>query len=54
VVARLKAAGAVITGKTSIMEFAIGMPDESKEFRLEGLPRRRGGRTTSAVRPAAR
>ncbi|HEX3789583.1 MAG TPA: amidase [Pseudonocardiaceae bacterium] len=31
-VARLKAAGAVITGKASTMEFACGMPDPSKPF----------------------
>ncbi|HEY2099719.1 MAG TPA: amidase [Pseudonocardia sp.] len=38
VVARLKQAGAVITGKTSTMEFAIGMPDESKEFPVPRNP----------------
>ena len=38
VVARLKAAGAVITGKTSTMEFAIGMPDDSKEFPVPRNP----------------
>jgi len=32
VVSRVKAAGAVITGKTSTMEFAIGMPDPTKPF----------------------
>jgi aspartyl-tRNA(Asn)/glutamyl-tRNA(Gln) amidotransferase subunit A len=32
VVARLKAAGAVITGKTTTAEYAIGMPDPSKGF----------------------
>ena len=32
VVARLRAAGAIIMGKTSTMEFAIGMPDASKPF----------------------
>jgi aspartyl-tRNA(Asn)/glutamyl-tRNA(Gln) amidotransferase subunit A len=32
VVARLRAAGAVITGKTSTMEFACGMPDPAKPF----------------------
>jgi aspartyl-tRNA(Asn)/glutamyl-tRNA(Gln) amidotransferase subunit A len=32
VVARLKAAGAVITGKVTTMEFAIGIPDGTKPF----------------------
>jgi Asp-tRNA(Asn)/Glu-tRNA(Gln) amidotransferase A subunit family amidase len=32
VVARLRAAGAVITGKTTTMEYAIGTPDPSKGF----------------------
>lgn len=32
VVARLREAGAVITGKLTTMEFAIGVPDESKPF----------------------
>jgi aspartyl-tRNA(Asn)/glutamyl-tRNA(Gln) amidotransferase subunit A len=32
VVARLRAAGAVITGKVTTMEYAIGVPDESKGF----------------------
>jgi aspartyl-tRNA(Asn)/glutamyl-tRNA(Gln) amidotransferase subunit A len=32
VVARLKAAGAVITGKVTTMEYAIGMPDPTKGF----------------------
>jgi aspartyl-tRNA(Asn)/glutamyl-tRNA(Gln) amidotransferase subunit A len=32
VVARLRAAGAVITGKLSTMEFACGMPDATKPF----------------------
>ena len=32
VVARLRAAGAVITGKTTTMEFAIGLPDPTKPF----------------------
>ena len=31
-VARLRAAGAVITGKTTTMEYAIGLPDEEKPF----------------------
>jgi aspartyl-tRNA(Asn)/glutamyl-tRNA(Gln) amidotransferase subunit A len=38
VVARLKRAGAVLTGKTSTMEFAIGMPDEDKPFPLPRNP----------------
>ncbi|HVT68064.1 MAG TPA: amidase [Trebonia sp.] len=38
VVARLKQAGAVITGKTSTMEFAIGMPDPDKPFPLPRNP----------------
>lgn len=32
VVARLRAAGAVLTGKTSTMEFALGFPDPEKPF----------------------
>jgi aspartyl-tRNA(Asn)/glutamyl-tRNA(Gln) amidotransferase subunit A len=38
VVERLKAAGAVITGKLSTMEFAIGMPDPDKPFALPRNP----------------
>lgn len=38
VVARLKAAGAVITGKLTTMEFAIGFPDPSKPFPLPRNP----------------
>ncbi|MEX2229426.1 MAG: amidase [Dehalococcoidia bacterium] len=38
VVARLRAAGAVISGKTSTMEFAIGMPDASKPFPVPRNP----------------
>ncbi|HEY3941194.1 MAG TPA: amidase [Acidimicrobiales bacterium] len=38
VVARLKAAGAVITGKMSTMEFAIGAPDPAKPFALPRNP----------------
>ncbi|MEW1861928.1 amidase [Streptomyces sp. NPDC088194] len=38
VVARLKAAGAVITGKTSTMEFACGMPDTDKPFPVPRNP----------------
>jgi aspartyl-tRNA(Asn)/glutamyl-tRNA(Gln) amidotransferase subunit A len=38
VVARLKAAGAVITGKTTTMEFAVGMPDDSKPFPIPRNP----------------
>ncbi len=38
VVARLRAAGAVITGKTTTMEFAIGLPDSTKPFPLPRNP----------------
>jgi aspartyl-tRNA(Asn)/glutamyl-tRNA(Gln) amidotransferase subunit A len=38
VVSRVKAAGAVITGKTSTMEFACGMPDETKPFPIPRNP----------------
>jgi aspartyl-tRNA(Asn)/glutamyl-tRNA(Gln) amidotransferase subunit A len=38
VVARLKAAGAVVTGKLTTMEFAIGFPDASKPFPLPRNP----------------
>lgn len=38
VVARLRAAGAVIVGKLSTMEFAIGVPDESKPFPMPRNP----------------
>jgi aspartyl-tRNA(Asn)/glutamyl-tRNA(Gln) amidotransferase subunit A len=38
VVARLKQAGAVITGKVTTMEFAIGMPDADKPFPLPRNP----------------
>lgn len=38
VVARLKAAGAVITGKTTTMEFACGMPDTTKPFPVPRNP----------------
>ncbi len=38
VVARLKAAGAVITGKLTTSEFAIGSPDPSKPFPLPRNP----------------
>jgi aspartyl-tRNA(Asn)/glutamyl-tRNA(Gln) amidotransferase subunit A len=38
VVARLKRAGAVITGKVTTMEFAIGMPDADKPFPLPRNP----------------
>jgi aspartyl-tRNA(Asn)/glutamyl-tRNA(Gln) amidotransferase subunit A len=37
-VARLKHAGAVLTGKTSTMEFAIGLPDAEKPFPLPRNP----------------
>jgi aspartyl-tRNA(Asn)/glutamyl-tRNA(Gln) amidotransferase subunit A len=38
VVTRLKAAGAVITGKVTTMEFACGMPDPSKPFPMPRNP----------------
>jgi aspartyl-tRNA(Asn)/glutamyl-tRNA(Gln) amidotransferase subunit A len=38
VVARLRAAGAVITGKTTTMEYAIGLPDEDKPFPVPRNP----------------
>ncbi len=38
VTARLRAAGAVIIGKASTMEFAIGMPDASKPFPVPRNP----------------
>ena len=38
VVARLKAAGAVITGKLTTSEFAIGSPDASKPFAIPKNP----------------
>jgi aspartyl-tRNA(Asn)/glutamyl-tRNA(Gln) amidotransferase subunit A len=38
VVERLKAAGAVITGKLTTMEFACGMPDPSKPFPIPRNP----------------
>jgi aspartyl-tRNA(Asn)/glutamyl-tRNA(Gln) amidotransferase subunit A len=38
VVARLKAAGAVITGKVTTMEFAVGMPDVEKPFPVPRNP----------------
>jgi aspartyl-tRNA(Asn)/glutamyl-tRNA(Gln) amidotransferase subunit A len=38
VVARLRAAGAVIVGKTTTMEFAIGMPDAAKPFPVPRNP----------------
>ncbi|HWI75381.1 MAG TPA: amidase, partial [Baekduia sp.] len=38
VVERLKAAGAVIAGKLSTMEFAIGLPDRDKPFPLPRNP----------------
>jgi aspartyl-tRNA(Asn)/glutamyl-tRNA(Gln) amidotransferase subunit A len=37
-VERLRAAGAVILGKTTTMEFAIGLPDPSKPFPLPRTP----------------
>ena len=38
VVARLRAAGAVITGKVTTMEYAIGCPDPSKPFPMPAQP----------------
>jgi aspartyl-tRNA(Asn)/glutamyl-tRNA(Gln) amidotransferase subunit A len=38
VVSRLRAAGAVITGKVTTMEFACGMPDPTKPFPLPRNP----------------
>lgn len=38
VVSRLKAAGAVITGKVTTSEFAIGFPDETKPFPIPRNP----------------
>ncbi|MEU7143709.1 amidase [Nocardia sp. NPDC046473] len=38
VVARLREAGAIITGKTTTMEFACGVPDSSKPFPLPRNP----------------
>jgi aspartyl-tRNA(Asn)/glutamyl-tRNA(Gln) amidotransferase subunit A len=38
VVARLRAAGAVVTGKTTTMEFACGMPDASTPFPVPRNP----------------
>jgi aspartyl-tRNA(Asn)/glutamyl-tRNA(Gln) amidotransferase subunit A len=38
IVARLRAAGAVITGKVTTMEFAIGMPDQTKPFPIPRNP----------------
>lgn len=38
IVARLRAVGAVITGKVTTMEFAIGMPDLTKPFPLPRNP----------------
>jgi aspartyl-tRNA(Asn)/glutamyl-tRNA(Gln) amidotransferase subunit A len=37
-VARLRQAGAVLTGKTSTMEFAIGLPDRNKPFPVPRNP----------------
>ncbi|GAA2785069.1 amidase [Crossiella cryophila] len=38
VVARLRAAGAVLTGKTTLMEFGIGLPDAAKPFPVPRHP----------------
>ncbi|TNC25148.1 amidase [Amycolatopsis alkalitolerans] len=38
VVARLRAAGAIITGKTTTMEYAIGTPDPEKPFPIPRNP----------------
>ncbi len=37
-IARLRAAGAVITGKTTTMEFATGLPDPDKPFPVPRNP----------------
>ncbi len=54
VVARLRAAGAVIAGKTSTMEFATGMPDPDKPFPVPRNPWRTdhwpGGSSSVPVR----
>jgi aspartyl-tRNA(Asn)/glutamyl-tRNA(Gln) amidotransferase subunit A len=47
VVARLRAAGAVVTGKTTTMKFACGMPDAST--RLPGQPREPGRRRNEVM-----
>jgi aspartyl-tRNA(Asn)/glutamyl-tRNA(Gln) amidotransferase subunit A len=38
VVARLKAGGAVLTGKVTTMEFAVGFPDDAKPFPIPRNP----------------
>ncbi len=38
VVARLRAAGAVITGKVTTMEYAIGLPDATKPYPIPRNP----------------
>jgi aspartyl-tRNA(Asn)/glutamyl-tRNA(Gln) amidotransferase subunit A len=38
VVARLRAAGAIVTGKTTTMEYAIGLPDPDKPFPIPRNP----------------
>ncbi|WP_337063092.1 amidase [Kineococcus sp. G2] len=38
VVARLKAAGGIVTGKTTTMEYAVGCPDPSKPFPIPRNP----------------
>ncbi|MFC7401617.1 amidase [Citricoccus sp. GCM10030269] len=38
VIRRLKAAGGIVTGKLTTMEFAIGLPDEEKPFPLPRNP----------------
>ncbi|WP_431047275.1 amidase [Streptomyces sp. P1-3] len=42
VVARLRAAGAVLTGKTTAMEFGCGLPEEDKPFPFPRNPWRTG------------
>jgi aspartyl-tRNA(Asn)/glutamyl-tRNA(Gln) amidotransferase subunit A len=53
VVARLRAAGAVLTGKTTTMEYAIGCPDPTRPFPLPrnpwGLDRWAGGSSSGTA-----
>ena len=41
-VARLRAAGAIVMGKTTTMEFAVGLPDDTKPFPVPRNPWDRG------------